>query len=138
MVLTLKTLHVGCVLAWGVALFYFFRILAQMCAVPASLLATHRILSRVWQLYIVLCTLALPAIACGLALWILFRVPGGWLHAKATLALILLGLQVYAGLALRRLGRGGNARGAGWFRALSLVPVVLSLIALTLALTRPF
>ncbi|MDR2678963.1 MAG: CopD family protein [Zoogloeaceae bacterium] len=138
MYLALKTLHVGSVLAWTVALFYFFRILAQMCAVPADLLAAHRILRRVWQLYAFVCALTLPAIACGLALWIRFHTPGGWLHAKATLTLILLGFQVYAGFALRRFDHSGNTRGAGWFRALSFVPVVLSLIALTLALTRPF
>ena len=86
--------------------------------------------------------LALPAVALGLWLWLYYGIglgPGnGWMHAKLTIVLLVLGYHHACGRMLKKFMRGENRRSHVWYRWFNEVPVVLLLIAVILVVVKPF
>lgn len=62
----------------------------------------------------------------------------GWLHAKLTLVLVLIGYHHICGAQLKRFARGENVRGHVFYRWFNEVPVLFLLIIVTLVVVKPF
>jgi putative membrane protein len=86
--------------------------------------------------------LAVPALVFGLWLWLGYRIgmgPGnGWMHAKLTVVLLVLGYHHACGVLLRKFRRGENRHSHVWFRWFNELPVLLLLAAVVLVVVKPF
>ena len=141
--LWVKAFHIVFVASWFAGLFYLPRIFVNLAMVPpgseaerARLLLMARKLMRFTHL------LAVPALLLGLWLWLGYgigRGPGsGWMHAKLTVVLLVLGYHHYCARLLRQFERGQNQRGHVWFRWFNEIPVLMMVAAVVLVVVKPW
>jgi putative membrane protein len=84
--------------------------------------------------------LAVPAIGLGLWLWLGWGVGrgAGWLHAKLTAVLLTLVYHAYCAKVLRSFEAQDNRRTHVWFRWFNEVPLLFFVVAVVLAVVKPF
>ena len=137
--LVVKALHISLVLSWFAGLFYLPRIFVNLAMVePGSSAERERLLLMAGKLYRFMTPLGILAVALGLWLWLGFGFSGGWLHAKTTLVLVLIGYHLYCGRLLRDFIAGRNARSHVWFRWFNELPVLLMFAVIFLVVLKPF
>ncbi len=142
--LWVKAFHIVFVASWFAGLFYLPRIFVNLAMVaPDSVAERERLLLMARKLLRFTTILALPALALGLWLWLGYgiglRGPGnGWMHAKLTVVLLVLGYHHACSVMLRKLVAGQSHRSHVWYRWFNEVPVVLLLIAVVLVVVKPF
>jgi putative membrane protein len=102
----------------------------------------QRLLLMARKLYRFMTILAVPALVLGLTLWLGFGVgrgPGnGWMHAKLTCVILLIGYHHACGSLLKKFEAGQNQRSHVWFRWFNEVPVIMMLIVLIMVVVKPF
>jgi protoporphyrinogen IX oxidase len=141
--LWIKAFHIVFVASWFAGLFYLPRIYVNLALVPADSLAEReRLLLMAGKLLRFTTLLAVPAVALGVWLWWVYgigRGPGnGWMHAKLTVVLLVLGYHHGCAVLLRKFRRGENQRSHQWYRWFNEIPVVLLLAAVILVVVKPF
>ncbi|QBK03834.1 CopD family protein [Hylemonella gracilis] len=141
--LWIKAFHIVFVAAWFAGLFYLPRIFVNLAQVPADSQAERdRLLMMANKLLRFTTLLAVPALILGLWLWLGYGIgkgPGnGWLHAKLTVVLLVLGYHHACGALLRKFRRGENRRSHVWYRWFNELPVLLLLTAVVLVVVKPF
>ncbi len=141
--LWIKSFHIIFVASWFAGLFYLPRIFVNLAMAPPDSAAEQvRLLLMARKLMRFTTLLMLPAVALGLVLWLYYGIglgPGnGWMHAKLTIVLLVLGYHHACGRLLRKFEANANTRGHVWFRWFNEVPVVLLTIAVILAVVKPF
>jgi protoporphyrinogen IX oxidase len=142
--LWVKAFHIVFVASWFAGLFYLPRIFVNLAMVaPDSVAERERLLLMARKLLRFTTILAVPALALGLWLWLGYgiglRGPGnGWMHAKLTVVLLVLGYHHACSVMLRKLVAGQSHRSHVWYRWFNEVPVVLLLIAVVLVVVKPF
>lgn len=141
--LWVKALHIVFVVSWFAGLFYLPRIYVNLALVPPESIAEReRLLLMARKLYRFMTLLAVPAVALGLVLWLVYgigRGPGnGWLHAKLLVVLVLIGYHGLCGRLLARFERHAPSHGHVWFRWFNELPVLLLLAAVILVTVKPF
>jgi putative membrane protein len=67
-----------------------------------------------------------------------FGFTGGWLHAKTTLVVGLVGYHLYCGKLLKTFVVGQNQRSHVWYRFFNEVPVLVLLAVCILVVVKPF
>lgn len=138
------TWHIIFVIAWYAGLFYLPRIYVNLAMVPAGSDAEReRLLLMARKLYRFTNILMIPAVALGLTLWLYFGIglhgPGnGWLHAKVTLVLVLIGYQHWCKRILRQFEQGTNRRDHKWYRWFNEIPTIILFIIIPLVVIKPF
>ncbi len=138
------TWHIIFVIAWYAGLFYLPRIYVNLAMVPAGSDAEReRLLLMARKLYRFTNILMIPAVALGLTLWLYFGIglhgPGnGWLHAKITLVLVLIGYQHWCKRILRQFEQGTNRRDHKWYRWFNEIPTIILFIIIPLVVIKPF
>jgi putative membrane protein len=137
--LWVKSLHIVLIASWFAGLFYLPRIFVNL-AMETEPAATRRLLLMARKLYRFMTVIAVPALACGL--WLLL-VAGigrgqGWMHAKLTVVLLLIGYHAYCGRLLATFVRGENRRSDKWYRMFNELPVLGMLAAVVLVVLKPF
>lgn len=135
--LWLKIFHLVFVMSWFAGLFYLPRIFVNL-AQESDQPSIHRLLLMAHKLYRFMHILAIPALGCGLALWLGFGFVGGWLHIKLALVLLALVYHVYCGVLLKQFDLQLNRRSHRWFRWLNEIPVILMLAITALVVIKPF
>jgi putative membrane protein len=141
--LWIKSFHIIFVASWFAGLFYLPRIFVNLASVPeASEAEEARLLLMARKLMRFTTLLMVPAVALGLVLWLYYGIglgPGnGWMHAKLTIVLLVLGYHHACGRLLRKFEARTNTRGHVWYRWFNEVPVVLLTIAVLLVVVKPF
>ena len=141
--LWIKSFHIIFVASWFAGLFYLPRIFVNLAMVPPDSAAEQaRLLLMARKLMRFTTLLMVPAVALGLVLWLYYGIglgPGnGWMHAKLTIVLLVLGYHHACGRLLRKFEANANTRGHVWFRWFNEVPVVLLTIAVILVVVKPF
>ncbi len=141
--LWIKSFHIIFVASWFAGLFYLPRIFVNLAMAPPDSAAEQvRLLLMARKLMRFTTLLMLPAVALGLVLWLYYGIglgPGnGWMHAKLTIVLLVLGYHHACGRLLRKFEANANTRGHVWFRWFNEVPVVLLTIAVILVVVKPF
>ncbi|MEY2631774.1 MAG: hypothetical protein RIR00_428 [Pseudomonadota bacterium] len=137
--LTLKALHIAFVVSWFAGLFYLPRIFVNLAMVPADSVAEReRLLLMAGKLYRFVTPIGALAVGLGLWLWIEYGFSGGWLHAKTTLVLILVGYHLYCGQLMRQFAAGANQRSHVWFRFFNELPVLVLFAVVFLVVLKPF
>ncbi|MFZ6863442.1 CopD family protein [Undibacterium sp. Ji67W] len=139
--LWIKAFHILFVISWFAGLFYLPRIFVNL-AMEKDTATTERLLLMARKLYRFMTVLAIPALALGLYLWLVVGIgkgPGnGWMHAKLTCVLLLIGYHHACGSLLKKFEKGINQRSHFWFRWFNEVPVILLLIVLIMVVVKPF
>lgn len=137
--LWLKAFHIVFVVSWFAGLFYLPRIFVNLAQVPADSTAEReRLLLMAGKLYRFITPIAILAIALGFWLWFGFGFSGGWLHAKTTLVLGLVGYHHWCGRLLAQFGRGAVPHAPVWFRFFNEIPVLALVAICILVVVKPF
>ncbi len=141
--LWIKSFHIIFVASWFAGLFYLPRIFVNLAMVPTESEAEQaRLLLMARKLMRFTTLLMVPAVALGLVLWLYYGIglgPGnGWMHAKLTIVLLVLGYHHACSRLLRKFEANANTHGHVWFRWFNEVPVVLLTIAVILVVVKPF
>lgn len=137
--LVIKSLHIALVTSWFAGLFYLPRIFVNLAMVPADSVAERdRLLLMAGKLYRFMTPLGVLAIGLGLWLWLGFGFSGGWLHAKTTLVLVLVGYHLYCGRLLRAFIAGTCTKSHVWFRWFNELPVLILFAVVFLVILKPF
>jgi putative membrane protein len=141
--LWIKSLHIVFVASWFAGLFYLPRIFVNLAMIePDSVAERDRLLLMARKLMRFTHILMVPALVFGLVLWLGYGVgmgPGnGWMHAKLTVVLLVLGYHHVCMRLLKRFEAGANTHGHVWYRWFNEAPVVLMLVAVVLVVVKPF
>ena len=137
--LVIKSLHIALVVSWFAGLFYLPRIFVNLAMVPADSIAERdRLLLMAGKLYRFMAPLGALAVGLGLWLWLGYGFTGGWLHAKTTLVLVLVGYHLYCGQLLRAFTAGTCQRSHVWFRWFNELPVLILFAISFLVILKPF
>lgn len=137
----IKAFHIVFVASWFAGLFYLPRIFVNLAQVPADSHAEReRLLLMARKLYRFSSLLMIPAIGLGLWLWLSNRAafPGGWLHAKLFLVLLVIGYHHVCRSLLRKFERFENQRSERWFRFFNESAVLLFAAIVILVVVKPF
>ena len=135
--LWIKSFHIVLVASWFAGLFYLPRIFVNL-AMETDATATTRLLLMARKLYRFTGMLSLFAVGTGVWLWQGYGFSGGWLHAKLTLVVLVIGYQHACGSLLKKFEHGKNVRSHKWYRWFNEVPVVLLLAITILVVVKPF
>ncbi|MDT8990602.1 CopD family protein [Curvibacter sp. APW13] len=141
--LWVKSFHIVFVASWFAGLFYLPRIFVNLAMVePDSHQERQRLLLMARKLLRFSHMLAVVALSLGLWLWAGYGIgwgPGnGWMHAKLTLVLAVLGYHHACARMLRRFEAGEPRHGHVWYRWFNEVPVLLLVAIVVLVVVKPF
>jgi putative membrane protein len=137
----LKALHIISMVCWFAGLFYLPRLFVYH-AMSEDDVSRERFCVMERKLYR---GIMLPSMIATLVfgLWLIGLNPGyyfsqGWMHAKLTLVILLIGYHHVCGAQLKRFARGENQRSHVFYRWFNEAPVVLLLAIVILVVVRPF
>ena len=138
--LWIKALHIVSVVCWFAGLFYLPRLFVYHAQSQDSI-SQERFVIMERKLYR---GIMLPAMIASLVfgIWLLSLTPGflsqGWMHAKLTLVVLLVGYHHMCGAQLKRFARGENKRSHVFYRWFNEVPVLVLLAVVILVVVKPF
>ncbi|PPD12782.1 CopD family protein [Methylophilus sp.] len=135
--LWVKALHIIFVTSWFAGLFYLPRIYVNL-AMEQDQQAHARLILMANKLYRFMQPLMLLALAFGIWLWLGYGFTGGWLHAKLTLVVLLIGYHHYCGRLLKQFKAQQNRHSHVWFRWFNEIPVLILFAAVILVVIKPF
>ncbi|WP_280187951.1 CopD family protein [Delftia sp. PS-11] len=141
--LWVKAFHIFFVIGWFAGLFYLPRIFVNlaMCT-PGSVAERERLLLMGRKLLRFSTLLAVPALGLGLWLYLGYGIgkgPGnGWMHAKLTCVLLVIGFHHACARLLRKLVDNQDQHSHRWFRLFNEVPTLLLAAILVLVVVKPF
>jgi len=139
--LWLKALHIVAIVCWFAGLFYLPRLFVYH-AMSEDQLSRERFQTMERKLYR---GIMIPSMIATLLFGIgmiamnpgLFAT-GGWLHAKLTLVIVLIGYHHLCGAQLKRFARDQNNRSHVFYRWFNEFPVLLLLAIVILVMVKPF
>ena len=138
--LWIKALHIVSVVCWFAGLFYLPRLFVYHAQSQDSI-SQERFVIMERKLYR---GIMLPAMIASLVfgIWLLSLTPGflsqGWMHAKLTLVVLLIGYHHMCGAQLKRFARGENKRSHVFYRWFNEAPVLVLLAVVILVVVKPF
>ncbi|WP_137820047.1 protoporphyrinogen oxidase HemJ [Pseudomonas sp. 2FG] len=138
--LWLKALHIIAMVCWFAGLFYLPRLFVYH-AMSEDSTSRERFCVMERKLYRgIMLPSMLATVVFGI--WLLLLNPSllsqGWLHAKLTLVLLLIGYHHVCGAMLKRFARGEQNRSHVFYRWFNEAPVLLLLAIVILVIVRPF
>ncbi len=135
--LIVKWLHIVFVVSWFAGLFYLPRLYVNHAMVE-DVATRERLALMERKLFRFMTPLGVLALGFGLWLWMGWGFSGGWLHAKLTLVLFLIGYHVYCGKLLADFAAGRNTRSHVWYRWFNEAPVLVLFAVVFLTVVKPF
>lgn len=137
--LWVKTFHIVLISSWFAGLFYLPRIFVNL-AMENDAATVSRLLVMARKLFRFMTLIAVPALLCGVWLWLGERigVGQGWIHAKLVVVALLLAYHFKCGWLLKTFERGENRHTDKWYRVFNELPVIAMLVAVALAVVKPF
>jgi putative membrane protein len=139
--LWIKTFHIVFVASWFAGLFYLPRIFVNLAQEPDP--AVQKVLlGMARRLYRFMTILAVPAVALGLWLFVVYGIgkgPGnGWMHAKLGLVILIAGYHHGCGRLIKKFERGANTRSHIFYRWFNEIPVLMLVAVTALVVVKPF
>ncbi|HWP94535.1 MAG TPA: CopD family protein [Gammaproteobacteria bacterium] len=136
--LWVKSFHIIFVIAWFAGLFYLPRLFVYHADTQDT--PGHERFCVMERRLFGLMTIA-AVLALGFGLWLMwgwYLPPPGWLHAKLTLVVALVGYHLWCYRLLTDFRRGTNRRPARWYRLFNELPSLLLVAIVLLAVLKPF
>ena len=137
--LWLKALHVIFVVTWFAGLFYLPRLFVyHVATTDAPGRARFEVMER--RLFVMMTIGGTLTAVFGLAM--IAAAPGyltqGWLHAKLTLVLLLIGYHIWCWRLMTTFKAGRNRHSQRWYRWFNEAPSLLLIAIVILAIVKPF
>ena len=139
--LWLKAFHIVSIVCWFAGLFYLPRLFVYH-AQSQDAVSQERFCIMERKLYkgIMLPSMIATIIFGG---WLISLNPSGyfsqgWMHAKLTLVVLLIGYHHMCGAQVKRFARGENTRSHVYFRWFNEVPVLFLIAIVILVVVKPF
>lgn len=133
-----KTAHLVFVIAWMATVFYLPRILVNIAEAGNEPAVRARLVLMGKRLYRFGHVMFGIALVFGLALWMHFRISGGWLHVKLLLIAFMLAHFIMAGRWLKGVDAGRSLPSGKALRWFNELPVLLLFAVVYLVLAKPF
>ncbi|MEJ2043026.1 MAG: protoporphyrinogen oxidase HemJ [Reinekea sp.] len=138
--LWVKAFHIIFVITWMAGIFYLPRLFVyHASAEDQPSIERFKVMERKLYRGIMIPSMILTLV---FGIWLLFLVPGylkmGWLHAKLTLVVGLLGYHHYCGYLLKKFRDDQNTRNHVWFRWFNEIPVFALIAIVILVVVKPF
>ncbi|HLT03402.1 MAG TPA: protoporphyrinogen oxidase HemJ [Pseudomonas sp.] len=139
--LWLKALHLIAMVCWFAGLFYLPRLFVYH-AMSEDQVSRERFCVMERRLYRgIMLPSMLATLIFGIGMLVLNPIlftTGGWLHAKLTLILLLVGYHHLCGAQMKLFATGRTPRSHVFYRWFNEVPVLFLLAIVILAVVRPF
>ena len=138
--LWLKAFHIVFVVMWFAGLFYLPRLFVYHASAQDSIgIERFKIMER--RLFVMMTIGATLAAAIGVSMILL--APGyylalGWLHAKLTLVLALIGYHVWCYRLMVAFRENRNQHSERWYRGFNELPSLLLIAIVVLVVVKPF
>jgi protoporphyrinogen IX oxidase len=137
-VLWLKAFHVVFLVTWFAGLFYLPRLFVYHVT-ASDALSRDRFVVMERRLYVMTTIGAVLTLLFGVLMVALAPayLAQGWLHAKLTLVLLVIGYQAWCLALMHALRDGRNRHSERWFRLFNEVPALLLIGIVVLAVVKP-
>lgn len=139
-----KAFHIIAVVTWFAALFYLPRLFVYHAISNAEddEKANERFKVMERKLYRGIMIPSMIAVIA-LGIWLLsynmsYYMSQGWMHAKLTLVVLLIGYHHYCGYLLKQFRNDCNSKSHVFFRVFNEIPVFILIAAVILVVVRPF
>ncbi len=136
--LYLKALHILAIICWMAGIFYLPRIFVHYVEGKAAGEDVRRLKVMARKLYHFTSMMGVFALASGIGLWLGFGFRGGWLHAKLTLVLLLVGYHISMRVFMKRMQRDAALPSSTTLRWYNELPLLLLVGILYLVVVKPF
>ena len=139
--LWVKAFHIIAVICWFAAIFYLPRLFVyHAMSDDKTSIERFKIMER--KLYRGIMTPSMIA-TVGLGIWLLTYNPSyyfsqGWIDAKLTLIVLLVGYHFYCGHVLKQFRDDKNTKSHKFYRVINEIPVFMLFAIVILAVVRPF
>ncbi len=139
--LWLKAFHIIAMVCWFAGLFYLPRLFVYH-AMSDDAASRERFCIMERKLYRGIMQPSM-IVTVGLGIWLLSLNPSyyfsqGWMHAKLTLIVLLIGYHHVCGAQLKRFAAGENRRSHVFYRWFNEAPVLVLLGVVILVVVKPF
>jgi len=136
--LWVKAFHLIFVVTWFAGLFYLPRLFVYH-AMAEDTVSRQRFEVMERKLYYgIMAPGAVLTVVFGLWLWLGYGIGGAWLHAKLVLVAALIGYHLWCGKLINDFKQGRNTRSHVWYRWFNEAPTVILVLAVILAVVKPF
>jgi putative membrane protein len=136
--LWIKSLHIVFMVTWFAGLFYLPRLFVYHAMTDDTVGRERFKIMERKLFYGIMTPGAVLTVVFGLWLWLGYGITGGWLHAKLALVAVLAAYHVWCGKLVSDFKHDRNAHGHVWYRWFNEFPVVVLLLAVVLAVVKPF
>jgi len=135
----IRAFHIIFMVTWFAGLFYLPRLFVYH-AQAEDALGRERFCVMERKLFVIMSIGAAGTLFFGL--WLLGKLPGhlsaGWMHAKLTLVLALIGYHLWLGVTCRRFRTGQYTRSHAFYRWANEMPALFLVVIVILAVVKPF
>lgn len=132
-----KTAHLVFVIAWMATVFYLPRILVNIAEVGDVPAVRERLVLMGRRLYRFGHVMFALSLVFGMALWMHFRISGGWLHVKLLLVALMLAYFIMCGRWLKGIDKGRALPSAKALRWINELPVFALIAVVYLVIAKP-
>lgn len=135
-----KAFHIMAVIAWMAGLFYLPRLFIYHSDVAVGSESSELFKTMEGRLYrIIMNPAMMMAWIFGLFIaWQGMWFSAGWLHVKFLAVIVMTGMHVYYGRAVKAFGRDERPGNARHWRIMNEVPAVLMIVIVLMAVLKPF
>ncbi|MTI13173.1 protoporphyrinogen oxidase HemJ [Sansalvadorimonas verongulae] len=140
MYLWVKAFHIIAMVCWFAGIFYLPRLFVYHAETKdAEGNERFKIMERKLYRGIMLPSMILTLV---FGFWLLYLIPGymqqGWMHAKLTLVVLLIGYHHMCGAFMKKFAADANTRSHKFYRVFNEIPVLMLLGIVILAAVKPF
>lgn len=135
--LYVKSFHVIFMVTWFAGLFYLPRLFVYH-AMTDDQAGRDRFKVMERKLFWIMTIGAVPTVVMGLVLWRVYGITGGWMHAKLTLALLLIVYHAWCWKLVREFAHDRNTRTHRFYRWFNEAPALALIAMVLLVIVKPF
>lgn len=136
--LWVKAFHILAMTSWMAGIFYLPRIFVHFVEGKEAGQDVERLKIMGRKLYGFMTIMAIFTLGLGLWLWLGYGFSGGWLHAKLTFVVLLIGYHLWCRNYLQRMQRDALDRSGRYFRLFNELPLLIFVPILIFVVVKPF
>ena len=136
--LWIKAFHILAMTSWMAGIFYLPRIFVHFVEGREAGQDVARLEIMAGKLYGFMTLMAMFTLILGTWLWLGYGFSGGWLHAKLSFVLLLIGYHFWCRQYLKKLRAGTLNRSGRYFRLFNELPLLIFIPILIFVVVKPF
>lgn len=136
--LWVKMFHILAMTSWMAGIFYLPRIFVHYVEGKEAGQDVARLQIMGRKLYGFMSIMAIFTLGLGLWLWLGYGFSGGWLHAKLTFVVLLMGYHFWCRSYLKRMQADVLDRSGRYFRLFNELPLLIFIPILIFVVVKPF